>query len=97
TILTFGSQQHGIATAKAPFDAAALTWVGDAHVRIRAGVGTGALAGPAVGEAPAATRWITPAIDGDIAERHATAITHFAATKTLEYAFDGPVANVTVT
>ena len=41
--------------------------------------------------------WIAPAIDGDITEHHATAITHFAATKSIEYAFDAPVSDVTVT
>src|SRR5579884_3939955 len=41
--------------------------------------------------------WITPAIDGDITEHHATAITHFGLTKSIEYAFDGPVSNVSVT
>ena len=41
--------------------------------------------------------WITPAIDGDITDRHATAITHFAPTTSLEYQFDGAVSNVTVT
>src|SRR5207245_3474037 len=33
-------------------------------------------------------RWITPAIDADITERHATAITHFPVTTSLEYEFD---------
>jgi len=42
-------------------------------------------------------QWITPAIDDDITDRHATAITHFEAAKSLEYEFDGAVANVTVT
>ena len=42
-------------------------------------------------------RWITPAIDADITERHATAITHFPVTTSLEYEFDAPVADVTVT
>ena len=42
--------------------------------------------------------WIVPATDGDIIDRHATAITHFAApAKALEYEFDGAVSNVTVT
>jgi len=41
--------------------------------------------------------WVAPAIDGDITDRHATAITHFAPATSLEYAFDAPVSNVTVT
>jgi hypothetical protein len=41
--------------------------------------------------------WIVPASDPDIVERHATAITHFPATQSLEYEFDAPVADVTVT
>ncbi len=41
--------------------------------------------------------WVTPAIDPDITDRHATAITHFAATTSLEYEFDAPVSDVTVT
>jgi len=41
--------------------------------------------------------WITPAIDGDITEHHATAITHFKPATRLEYEFDAPVGDVTVT
>jgi hypothetical protein len=41
--------------------------------------------------------WIAPAIDGDITDHHATAITHFAPAKSLEYSFDGSVSNVSVT
>ena len=41
--------------------------------------------------------WITPAADPDITDRHATAITHFPATRSLEFEFDAAVADVTVT
>jgi len=80
TIVALGTRPASVVTAEAPFDAAALTWSGDANLRIRVN-----------GE------WITPAIDGDITGRHATAITHFGLTKSLEYEFDAAVANVTVT
>ena len=44
-----------------------------------------------------ANDWIAPAIDGDITEHHATAITHFAPATRLEYEFDAPVSDVSVT
>ena len=43
------------------------------------------------------SEWVTPASDPDVTDRHATAITHFAATTSLEYQFDAPVSDVTVT
>jgi hypothetical protein len=42
-------------------------------------------------------KWITPLVDPDITDRHATAITHFPPAQTLEYEFDAPVGEVTVT
>ena len=53
--------------------------------------------GAANGRIRAGGDWIVPASDPDIVERHATAITHFPATQSLEYEFDAPVADVTVT
>ena len=79
-VLSLGSRSQGEVKSEQPFDAAALTWSGEASVRIRVN-----------------GRWIEPAIDADITERHATAITHFAIANTLEYQFDGPVSDVTVT
>jgi hypothetical protein len=80
TIVTLGTRPASVVTSDVPFDAAALTWSGNANLRIRVG-----------------SEWIIPAIDGDITDRHATAITHFGLTKSLEYQFDAAVANVTVT
>src|SRR2546428_923188 len=79
-VLSLGSRSHDIVKSAQPFDAAALTWSGNANVRIRVG-----------------GQWISPAIDDDIPERHATAITHFPLTSALEYEFSGAVADVTVT
>ena len=79
-VLSLGSRSHDVVKSAQPFDAAALTWSGNANVRIRVG-----------------GQWISPAIDDDIPERHATAITHFPQTTALEYEFDRAVSDVTVT
>jgi len=79
-VLSLGSRSHDVVKSAQPFDAAALTWSGNANVRIRVG-----------------GQWISPAIDDDIPERHATAITHFPLTSALEYEFDRAVSDVTVT
>src|SRR2546425_12479643 len=83
---TLGSRQHAVVKTES-FDAAAVTWSGDAAVVIRVS-----------DDGVRWSEWITPAIDDDITERHATAITHFAgASHYLDYAFSGAVDRVTVT
>lgn len=72
--------------ASQPFESAAIAWTGDARLRVRTSV-----------DGAAWSPWSSPLLDGD-AERNLTAITHFGAAKRfLEYAFDAPVSEVTVT
>ena len=81
-----GTRQHAVVTSK-PFEAAALTWSGEANVLVRVS-----------DDGVRWSEWMTPAIDDDITEHQATAITHFAGTnRYLEYAFSGAVDGVTVT
>ena len=81
-----GTRQHAVVTSK-PFEAAALTWSGEANVLVRVS-----------DDGVRWSEWMTPAIDDDITEHQATAITHFAGTnRYLEYAFSGAVDDVTVT
>src|SRR6266496_843629 len=81
-----GSRQRAVVSIGS-FDAAALTWSGDAEVLIRVS-----------DDGVHWSEWIAPAVDGDIPEHHATAITHFSGTHHyLEYAFSGAVDRVTVT
>src|SRR5215210_1688525 len=70
-----------------PFESAAIAWRGDANLRIRTSA-----------DGKTWSDWTSPRRDGDAIERQLTAITHFGATKRfIEYAFDAPVAEVTVT
>jgi N-acetylmuramoyl-L-alanine amidase len=70
-----------------PFESAAVSWIGDAQLRIRTS-----------SDGVAWSDWTSPSRDEDIFERNATAITHFGAAKRfLEYEFDAPVQRVIVT
>jgi hypothetical protein len=83
---TLGSRQHAVVKAQS-FDAAALTWSGDADLMIRIS-----------DDGVRWSEWMTPAIDDDVIEHHATAITHFAGTnRYLEYTFSASVDRVSVT
>lgn len=82
---------HGGAAARKvvespPFESAAVSWVGEGGVRVRVSA-----------DGVNWSEWMTPARDGD-SDRNLTAITHFGVPKRfIEYAFDGAIADVTVT
>jgi len=70
-----------------PFESAAISWIGEANLRIRTSA-----------DGIAWSAWTSPARDGDAVDRNLTAITHFGAAKRfIEYSFDAPVEGITVT
>jgi hypothetical protein len=72
--------------ASEPFESAAVSWSSNARVTIRVSA-----------DGVTWSKWIAPAMDGD-SDRSLTAITHFGTPQRfIEYAFDGEVADVTVT
>jgi hypothetical protein len=86
TLSLFGNRQQAVVQNQ-PFEAAALTWSGDANLVIRVS-----------DDGLQWSQWTAPAVDADITEHHATAITHFGGShRYLEYAFSGAVDGVTVT
>jgi len=71
----------------APFESAAVSWVGEGGVRVRVSA-----------DGVTWSAWMTPALDADATDRRLTGITHFGAPmRFIEYAFDAAVGDVTVT